>query len=63
MFYKSSQRSTVLDKPRTIRNDHENLNEEEVFAAMLTGKNQAQAAQSNKLSAFEKDMLAAWKED
>lgn len=64
MFYKASKGSTVLDKPRTVRNDHENINEEEVFAAMLVGKVQPPApAKTNKLSTFEKELLAAWKED
>ncbi|MCW3005266.1 MAG: hypothetical protein JWQ20_4564 [Conexibacter sp.] len=72
MFYKSSGRSTVLERIESQRNDHHNGSEDGVvdapgFAAEFArarAEREAAAAQGKpKLSAFEQELLQAWAQD
>jgi hypothetical protein len=61
MFYKSSNRSTVLDRPQSQNNDHQNPSEEALPQSdLVKAKQQAEAAKRAKLSVFEKELLQAW---
>lgn len=63
MFYKSSNRSTVLDR-KPQHNDHENPTEDTLTQTELLEANR-RAAQTKqaKLSVFEKELLQAWFQD
>ena len=64
MFYKRSQRSTILTRPETGRNDHVNPAEDEVVETRLTeAQRRAEALENPKLSAFDKELLQAWSQD
>ena len=61
MFYKSSNRSTVLDRPQAQKNDHQNPSEEVLSQNDLVEANRrAEQAKKSKLSVFEKELLQAW---
>ena len=64
MFYKSSTRSTVLNRPDVSRNDHINPAEDEVIEThLIEAQRRAEALKNPKLSAFEKELLQAWSQD
>ena len=64
MFYKSSSRSTVLQRQESQRNDHLNPAEDEVIETqLLEAQRRAEALNNPKLSAFEKELLQAWSQD
>jgi hypothetical protein len=61
MFYKSSNRSTVLDRAQAQKNDHQNPSEDALPQSDLVKANeQAEQAKRAKLSVFEKELLQAW---
>jgi hypothetical protein len=64
MFYKSTSRSTVLERHQTVRNDHINPVEDEVVETQLIeAQRRSEALNNHKLSAFEKELLQAWWQD
>jgi hypothetical protein len=64
MFYKSSNRSTVLDRQPTQSNDHKNPTEDRLPQNDLVDANRrAEEAKKSKLSVFEKELLQAWFQD
>ena len=64
MFYKSSSRSTVLDRPPVQANDHFNPLEDEIIETQLIEAQQrSQKLRNPKLSSFEKELLQAWSQD
>jgi hypothetical protein len=65
MFYKSSSRSTVLDRqPALQANDHVNPQEDEILETQLIEAQQrSQKLRNPKLSNFEKELLQAWSQD
>lgn len=63
MFYKSSNRSTVLDR-KPQHNDHQNPTEDTITQfELLDAKRAAEQTKQAKLSVFEKELLQAWFED
>lgn len=61
MFYKSSNRSTVLDRPQAQKNDHQNPSEDALPQGdLVEAKERAERAKKSKLSVFEKELLQAW---
>jgi hypothetical protein len=64
MFYKSSSRSTVLQRQESQRNDHLNPTEDEVVETqLLEAQRRAETLNNPKLSPFEKELLQAWSQD
>jgi len=64
MFYKSSSRSTVLERHQTVRNDPVNPIEDEVNETQLIeAQRRSEALSNHKLSPFEKELLTAWWQD
>jgi hypothetical protein len=64
MFYKSSNRSTVLDRQESHRNDHINPSEDpQTEHALSQASRDAEQAKRAKLSVFEKELLQAWFQD
>ncbi len=63
MFYKSSNRSTVLDR-KPQHNDHQNPTEDTLTQTeLLEANRRAEQAKKAKLSVFEKELLQAWFQD
>ncbi|MDB5321671.1 MAG: hypothetical protein JWN40_3302 [Phycisphaerales bacterium] len=64
MFYKSSSRSTVLDRQPPQVNDHINPLEDEVIETQLIeAQRRSEKLKNPKLSSFEKELLQAWSQD
>lgn len=64
MFYKSSSRSTVLERHQAVRNDPINPVEDEVIETQLIeAQRRSEALSNHKLSTFEKELLQAWWQD
>jgi len=64
MFYKASNRSTVLTPRESQANDHVNPLEDEVNEVQLIeARRRAEALGNPKLSAFERELLQAWSQD
>jgi len=63
MFYKSSNRSTVLDRQPTQSNDHQNPTEDLPQSDLVDARRRAEEGKKSKLSVFEKELLQAWFQD
>lgn len=64
MFYKSSDRSTVLDRQPSQRNDHQNPSEDRIAEGqLLEASRKAEETKRANLSVFEKELLQAWFQD
>ncbi len=64
MFYKSSSRSTVLDRQPFQANDHVNPLEDEILEThLIEAQQRSQKLRNPKLSSFEKELLQAWSQD
>ena len=65
MFYKSSSRSTVLERHQAVRNDDaiNPVEDEVVETRLIEAQRRSAALRSHKLSAFEKELMQAWWQD
>jgi hypothetical protein len=64
MFYKSSSRSTVLERQQINRNDPVNPVEDEVIETQLIeAQRRSEKLSNHKLSTFEKELMQAWWQD
>jgi hypothetical protein len=64
MFYKSSSRSTVLERQQTVRTDIINPIEDEVNETrLIEAQRRSEALSNHKLSTFEKELMQAWWQD
>jgi hypothetical protein len=64
MFYKSSSRSTVLERHQSVRNDPVNPIDDEVNETrLIEAQRRSEALGNHKLSTFEKELLQAWWQD
>jgi hypothetical protein len=63
LFYKSSSRSTVLDRAKSESNDHDNLVENELVEAVKQSKKEKPGEKKSRLSTFEQELFQAWAED
>jgi hypothetical protein len=64
MFYKSSNRSTVLDRQPAQKNDHQNPTEDRLTEIeLIEARRRAEQHKQSKLSVFEKELLQAWYQD
>jgi hypothetical protein len=67
MFYKNSNRSTVLGRIGVQRNDHQNPKEDLLLdlaeRVVEADKQTPPPPKNTKLSAFERELLQAWAQD
>ena len=64
MFYRSFSRSTVLERPHSVRNDPVNPIDDEVNETrLIEAQRRSEALSNHKLSTFEKELLQAWWQD
>jgi hypothetical protein len=63
LFYKSSSRSTVLERAKSETNDHDNAVESELVEAVKQAAKKKPADPKSQLSTFEQELFKAWAQD